>query len=501
MAVSASLTSPASVSSVEETPEWQLASARTAGQGGFAVSLALVFLFLYYVRPQDWVPGMAGVNVIRPLMVVWIGYLISTGLRSPLAGLMRTPQDWAVVIYGGYVVWNAPAGMGVGSEVFNLLVFYFLTAQSLTSWSGVFRYLKAWNLFLLIIAGFGVLQVMGVDITGGGEKTAFFLNRLSLGTWLTNNPNALGHTIVPAIPLSYLLFFWRGSVIGRFFVFPACFALVAFCAWQTESKGSFLVGAGLTVLLFVVGRPKWIQILVVALSLTVGVGALQFMPRMQQMGNLRADDGVLGRLMAWEMAKTAMDTNPTGVGWKQFVALIDWKEGNKIYRDIPKATHSSYVQVGADLGKYGLALWLLGLWTVIRITISFKAQTDEEERCRRAALLLVVAYLASGWMINRQYHTEYFLIIGVAAAIQRLVVARSLALPETGKAASEDEKEEEVVEPVDAWLAKPLTAEGELPVAPPKKKMWNRLTWFDLAMGAALAWLAIEIWQYILKNL
>jgi hypothetical protein len=478
-----------------------MASARTAGHGGFAVSLAVVFLFLYFVRPQDWIPGMIGVNVIRPLMVVWIGYLISTGLRSPLAGLMRTPQDWAVVIYGGYVVWNAPAGMGVGSEVFNLLVFYFLTAQSLTSWSAVFRYLKAWNLFLLIIAGFGVLQVMGVDITGGTDKTLAFSGRLSLGTWLANNPNALGHTIAPAIPLSYLLFFWRGSAVGRFFLFPACFSLIAWCAWETQSKGSFLVCAGLTALLFVVGRPRWVQIFVVIASLSAGMGVLQFLPRMEKMGNLRSDDGVQGRLMAWEMAKTAMESNPTGVGWKQFTALIDWKEGNKMFYAIPKATHSSYVQVGADLGKYGMAIWLLGLWTAIRITLSFKAQTDEEERCRRAVLLLVVAYLASGWMINRQYHTEYFLIIGVAAAIQRLVVARSLALPGDAKAASEDEKEERVVAPADAWLAKPLTPQGELPVAPPQKKMWNRLTWFDLTMGAAMAWLAIEIWRYILKNL
>jgi hypothetical protein len=459
----------------------------------------VLFLALYFVRPQDWIPGMIGVNVIRPLVLVWFGALLSLGPSTPVKGLLRTPQDWAIGLFAAYVVWNAPPGVGAGSEVFSLVAFYMLTVQTLGSWRAVLGYLKAWNIFLLIVAAFGVLQTLGMDITGGTDKTLAFVGRLSLGTWLANNPNALGHTIAPAIPLSYLLFFWRGSAFGRFFLFPACFTLVVWCAWETQSKGSFLVGAGLTILLFVVGRPKWIQMLVLAVTLLVGVGGLQFMPRMEQMGNLRADDGVLGRLMAWEMAKTTMEYNPTGVGWKQFIALIDWKEGNKMFYDIPKATHSSYVQVGADLGKYGMFLWLLPLWAAIRATLSFKGQSDDEERCRRAALLLVVAYLSSGWMINRQYHTEYFLIIGVAAAIQRLVVARSLALPGTVKA--ENGEEEQVVEHTEAWLAKPLTAEGELPVAPPKKKMWNRLTWFDLTMGAAMAWLAIEIWQYILKNL
>jgi hypothetical protein len=223
-----------------------MASARTAGHGGFAVSLAVVFLFLYCVRPQDWIPGMAGVNVIRPLMVIWIGYLISTRLRSPLAGLMRTPQDWAVVVYGGYVVWNAPAGMGVGSEVFNLLVFYFLTAQSLTSWSAVFRYLKAWNLFLLIIAGFGVLQVMGMDITGGTDKTLAFSGRLSLGTWLANNPNALGHTIAPALFVSCLFFLDSlvrlGDPIQRQFFGRRRFDRAIVCRWSSQMDSNVSAG-------------------------------------------------------------------------------------------------------------------------------------------------------------------------------------------------------------------------------------------------------------------
>jgi hypothetical protein len=498
MASSVSFTSPPTAPGPAEVTDWS-PKAAVAKPGGWVFGLSVLFLALYFVRPQDWIPGMIGVNVIRPLVLVWFGALLSLGSSTPVKGLLRTPQDWALGLFAGYVVWNAPPGVGAGSEVFSLVVFYMLTVQTLGSWRAVLGYLKAWNIFLLIVAAFGVLQTLGMDITGGTDKTLAFVGRLSLGTWLANNPNALGHTIAPAIPLSYLLFFWRGSAVGRFLLFPTSFTLVVWCAWETQSKGSFLVGAGLTILLFVVGRPKWIQMLVLAVTLLVGVGGLQFMPRMEQMGNLRADDGVLGRLMAWEMAKTAMELNPTGVGWKQFIALIDWKEGNKMFYGIPKATHSSYVQVGADLGKYGMFLWLLPLWAAIRATLSFKGQSDDEERCRRATLLLILAYLSSGWMINRQYHTEYFLIIGVAAAIQRLVVARSLVLPGTVKA--ENREEEQVVEPAEAWLAKPLSAEGKLPVTPPKKRMWNRLTWFDLTMGAAMAWLAIEIWQYILKNL
>lgn len=471
---------------------------------------AMLFLGMYYIRPQDWVPGLVGANVIRPVMLGWFGSVAGYGSSSKIPGWFSTPHDWVIAIYYAYVVWTAPPGIGAGMGMFSLVVFYFLTVHALGDWQRLLGYLKLWNVMLLCVAGFGVLQVLGMDITGGRQATEFFVGRLSLGTWLADNPNALGHTVVLAIPLSYVLFFWRGSGAGRLLIFPACFALAGWCAWQTQSKGAFLVGGGLTVLIFVVGRPKWVQILVVSLALVSGVGALSFLPRMQEMGNLRADEGVLGRLMAWEMAKTSMDSNTYGVGWKQFIALLDWQDGKRFYHNIPKATHCSYVQVGADLGRYGLYLYLLGIWVALRTLLSGKGLTDDEERCRRAVLLLLLGYLASGWMINRQYHTEYFLIIAAAAAIHRLKLAREAGLDLGDAAAIEigwagggpgnaPTGEGEIETPHDKQMPTELDAAGA--PQPKPRKMWNRLNWLDLVMAGAMTWGVLWLWDYILKNL
>jgi hypothetical protein len=449
--------------------------------------IAIFFLALYYVRPHDWVPGFAGVNIIRPVMAAWIIILLINGLRSPLPGWLRTPHDWIILTLFAYVAWTSPPGIGATSGMFSLVVFYFLTVQALTSWNRVLGYLKAWLVCLIIVATFGVLQTLGLDITNGSQITQFFVGRLSLGTWLTNNPNALGHTIIPAIPLAYIIFFWRGSAFNRLFLFPAAVSLVGWCAWMTQSKGSFLVGAGLTVMIFVVGRPKWVQILVVSLAFSFGVGALSFLPRMEEMGNLRSDEGVMGRVMAWEMALSAMNANTYGVGWKQFIALIDWKDGAKWIYDIPKATHSSYVQVGADLGRSGLFLWILGLWSALRAVLFLKAQTENEERCRRAVLLLLLAYLASSWMVNRQYHTEYFLLIAAAAAIHRLALTAK-ATPSPTPIPSEDTLS-------DAANTNPSIS------SPGPGKLWRRLDWIDLVAGCLLTWAALSIWDYVLKNL
>ncbi len=468
--------------------------------------LAVLFLAFYYIRPQDWLPGLVGFNIVRPLMVAWVMVLMTEGSRSPVRGWFRTPHDWVMLALYTYIVWNAPKEAGATMGMFSLVVFYYLTTQALSSWDRILGYLKAWNIMLVTLAAFGVLQTLGFDITQAKENTEkLFFGRLTLGTWMANNPNALGHTVVAAIPLSYALYFWRGNATGRMIIFPTCSILAAWCAWQTASKGSFLVGAMGLVLVFVIGRPKWIQILVLSAALTGGVGALSFMPRMDRMGDLRSDDGVAGRLLAWERARLSMDRNTYGVGWRQFMAFIDWKEGNYIMT-VAKSTHSSYVQVGADLGVYGLFLWLLGIWTALRSLVFFKSANETRERSRRAILLLVVSYAASSWMINREYHTEYYLLIAVAAAVHRLRLAQeiegedmsferhpsnSIAIKSSRHdySSKSHEADDEVTE------------DEEISESENKYAIWKRLGFIDLAAGIAFVYIVVQIWDYVLGHL
>lgn len=309
--------------------------------------LAQLFLFLYYIRPQDWVQPLIGVNIIRPLMMIWMVVLFTRRERSPLPGLLRTPHDWVLLSYFVYIVWNAPDSQATFSAFFPLLIFYVLTVQSLTDWDKVLKYLKMWNWMLLSIAAMAVGSLYGVDLTGAVDATINNAGRLAIGTWLCNNPNSLGHTVIVAIPASYCLFSWKGGMSSRLIVFPLCAGLAGACAYFTESKGSYLVAGCLLVMVFVIGRPLGVKALALAAAATMGVSALNFLPRMEQMGNLRSDEGVQGRLMAWELARTARDKTMTGEGWRQFVAMITW-EGETIR----KATHSSYVQVGADIWAY-----------------------------------------------------------------------------------------------------------------------------------------------------
>ncbi|HCN30294.1 MAG TPA: hypothetical protein DIT64_16445 [Verrucomicrobiales bacterium] len=458
---------------------------------------ALFFLFLYYIRPQDWVAGWAGFNIIKPLMVVWIAALYTTRNRPVVPGLLRTPHDWMVLLYYAYVVWNAPDTKAAFMGFMPLAVFYALTVQSLVSWERVLGYLKAWNFMLLGVAAMAVGSLYGLDLTGAVDVTARNAGRLSIGTWLHNNPNSLAHTVIVAIPLSYLLYFYKGSAMGRLVIFPLCAALAAECAFHASSKGSFLVAGGLVVLIFVIGRPLGIKILALSAAATMGVSALSFLPRMSGMSSLSSNEGVQGRLMAWEMAKTVLDSSNTGVGWKQFVAWVSW-EGETFV----KATHSSYVQIGADLGVYGLFIYLTALWTAQRSLLAthrFTRHDRTREQCRRAGIVLVSAYAVSNWMINREYHSEYFLMIAVAAAIHRLCIyeSRQESQPEPSRVAAMPVNRRS--NPARKQHVSRQEEEPSWEDSPPSLK--SGPDWKDAVAGVALTWCVVEIWDYVLTSL
>lgn len=472
--------------------------------------IAVFFLLFYYVRPQDWVPGLIGVNIIKPIIAVWIaGLLVNRSRESPLPGLLRTPHDWIMLSYMMYIVWNAQDSMDTFKAFLPLVAFYVLTVQSLNTWPRILDYLKWWCVVLTVLAILGVLIPFGIDPTAGKDYYDQ-TGRLRLGTWMHENPNALGHSVVVAIPMAYFLFFWRGTAIRRLLVFPLIAGLAYWCVFLTASKGAFLVGGILVASVFVVGRPRIIQICAIIAVLTLGVGALSYLPRMSQMNDLSSDEGVQGRLMAWEMARGVTLTNPTGVGWKQFIALIDWQEGDRIIRDMPISTHSSYVQIGADLGKYGLFLYLAGFWCVLHTLLKFRPANEMEDRCSRIIWVLLLASLVSGWMINRQYHTENFLLVAAAAALHRLAKSREQGLLGAGAPEPAETGTSDSLTATEPPGSLPLPGDpGVVPVfstrtdadAKPVKPLWNRFGLVDLAVCIGLTWLTFWFWDYILRNL
>jgi hypothetical protein len=249
------------------------------------------------------------------------------------------------------------------------------------------------------------------------------------------------------------------------------------------------------------------------------------LPRMEGMKNLRADEGVLGRLLAWEAARSVTLTKPTGVGYKQFEARILWQGQMEM-----KATHSSFVRVGADLGVTGLCIYVGMILIGLRTVVQFKGLTETMERCRRMLFALLLTFIVSGWMIDRAYHTELFLMLGAAGAYHQISLRHRLLGTDDEELDEEGEEEDAAMEPAFGLL--PVGEQAALPGGMSyamtsstavsmmtdndgagsdwdssgkpvldAKSYWHRIGVIDILLGVAAGQAAITLWDYVMKNL
>jgi O-antigen ligase len=392
---------------------------------GWDLRMAILFLFFYYIRPQDWVAGMGGLNVVQPLILCWV-FAIYNERALAKQKFIETPLDWLMVIYLAYAALTSDAAFDTFKSFVPNTAFFFLTLFSLNTIEKLKTYLKWWLLMIAAVALIAVLSLYGIDITGARDVTARQNGRLAIGTWMHGNPNALGHSVTVLFAAAYFFHFWRGTATGRTVIYPAICVIAGYCVIATESKGAFIVGAGLLVMIFVIGRPWKMKLVALGAALSLGISAISFLPRMNQLNteNLASVPGVAGRLMTWDVARAVYRSEPTGAGYRKFVAYITWEKETQM-----KATHSSYVQIGADLGRYGLFIFVAILWasafTLMRMAKIGERLPEDFERCRRVVFILLLGYVFTSWMVNKEYHPEYFLVAACAAALQRLVMRRA----------------------------------------------------------------------------
>ncbi len=411
-----------------------------------AFTSVIILLLFYFIRPQDWVPGMAGVNIIKPVIALGIVGLMSRPAGTPRWRFASTPQEWAVLIFAGYVVLTAPQPTAALTDVGVLVVFSLLVLHSLTTEQALTKYIGWWMAALIGVLAMAMATRIGIDITDARGMIAAMAGRFLLNTWTLNNPNAFGHTMITLLPLAYYFLFFKRPFVSRLLAL-VLMVLTVVAIIPTASKGAFIAGSVALLASVLFGRKIIFQILALMAAFAVGGSILAMLPRMEDMKNLRSNEGVQGRLLAWEAARTVTRQKNTGDGYKTFVALIRWE--GKLEN---KATHSAFVKIGGDLGVVGLTIYVGMLMVCLRTLVQYPGPTDDMERCRRALFSLLAAFSLSGWMIDRSYHTELFFLIGAVGVYQNLSIrmrTASVAGEEKAKLGWEDESGE-AIEPVDS---------------------------------------------------
>lgn len=477
----------------------------------------VIFLGFYYVRPQEWIDILSSFHPITLTMAVGLAGVLMKEKGVQLRDFFRTPHDWVMYALIGWIVYASPDSWGTWGEVKSYLVFYIVIVQSLTTVARLKLFLTWWTWLILGLAAVALAGNYGFDPLGSQDITVANQNRLCVALSIFANPNALGHNVVPGLIMAYFLFMWGRPIFMQqlgFFIL----LLPAYCVYLTFSKGAFLSGfiAGLTSFIF--GRPVVVQILVVWVAITVGWAALFTLPRMEALQrNPARDEGIAQRIKLWQYGWNLYQKEEHGVGYMNWWAAM--------YRHMGwiKAPHSSYVQVGGELGKKGFFLYLAVLYVCLRTLITAKTATKEEERVRRMLFVLVVSYSFSSWMIDFGYRPTYFMFAAACAAFHRILHFREqtveaaqpeavpvpqlrpitpagATLPLPGLAAVMAAVPTAAVPAPTAALAASKTDSAEAS-APPRGIRWNRIGLIDIAVVFVMVKVAERFWLYAIGNM
>ncbi len=477
----------------------------------------IAFLALYYIRPQEWVPGLSS---LRPVMIVFIFAIATMLLRDrgfKPKDLLRTPHDTVMLLFFLWLAlvtasemntnWLVPNALLRNTLVElwankNLMGFYFIVLQALSSMERLEKFLWWWLGMILLISILAIASEYGFDIMDSYRIThgPRMQGRLVLNNGLYRNPNELGHSVIPLIPLIYLLCIWkRPPAFKQFAALILFFPL--YCVYLTKSKGSYLSGAVTAGFAAIFGRPLMVQISMIVLALTVGVTALKMLPRMSDLASPRDEEGIQGRLVAFFFGYDSF-RHFRHLGKEHFI-----REFKRRY-EFPKASHSSYNQIAAELGPIGFYLYLAAFYCALKTLLKTQTRNLQEERIRRVLLAAVIAFMTSSWMIDFAYHGTFFFLMAMVAAFHRHMLAPAVPEKEPGKNAPRTRdgtagfnQQPLPHQPNEEQAAHATTAQEEKPEPSPTQIAaisWNRLSWRDYVGILIMVILAERFWHYII---
>lgn len=375
----------------------------------------VLFLFVYYIRPHEWPYGLGGLRPVQLTMAFAVLTLVLREKTLRVSDVLKTPHDWFMGAYFAWIICTSPTPIRTLIDISAAIVIYIVTVQTLVDVERIKRYLYWWSFMIMIVAALAVASAYGFDPLDSYDLTQFKMKgRLVLNLSIFDNPNALGHSVVPAIPMVFFLMIWKRPLFIRQ-VAAGILTLLLSCIYMTVSKGSFISGFVTTVSTLTFGRTKFVQIVIVLCAVSFGWSALYLLPRMHELDEAQTDEAIMGRLAAYKFGLNTLKHNICGFGWDNW--LTAFHNANGYY----KAAHGSYNMVGGELGFPGLYLFLGVIYCSLRTLITAKNLSIEEDRVRKVLLVLILSYAISSWMVDFGRRATFFMMTASTAAFHRRI--------------------------------------------------------------------------------
>lgn len=371
----------------------------------------IIFLFLILIRPQDFLPGLAGLPLVFVTMaILFLGWVIG---QSPKK-LFRTGQDKfvglflvAMVVSTISVHWLAyTAEIMVYSLKIGLI--YYLVVTVVNDERKFTRLNVVLILLIAAVAGIGILQVCGWDITGVGmvwstDKSEWLIR----GVGIFDNPNDLAYSVMIVVPFALGYFLETRSLPAKM-IWLLIFGISIYCIYLTRSRGGLIaLIICLICWLYLWASSRFIRKVVIVIGI---VGILVLVNT--QAGRYRNDESSMGRVEAWAAGLGMVKEHPViGMGKGQFIEHYE--------RD----SHSSFVRCLAELGMLGLYAWL----GMVYCSAIFLVRARRINRAYKLRVYVIgfaaflFAYLCASIFSTRTYDIVFIISLAMISALNRLL--------------------------------------------------------------------------------
>ncbi len=276
----------------------------------------------------------------------------------------------------------------------------------------------------IAVSVLGLLQVFHIDffeLTVNllfSERSTAFLNFKERISSTMGNANFFGGYLVMSLPVAFALFIGTDG-LKRGLFYGSASLLGLFCLVKTETANAW-VAAALGLLIFVIlaviyagERRKKLCVSLLAI-LVLGICAIAVLHPKEAILKIRnagsfSTISERGRLVMWKAGLEMIKERPvTGFGAASYKIYVSKYEGRVLnspgYTDYPyqmtKDAHNDYIQIWAELGVFGLLVFLLIIGSSLAFGYSFAKEKNTHERIIYFGLLAAVAGYAAHAFFN-----------------------------------------------------------------------------------------------------
>ena len=399
---------------------WERSAEPSGRRSSFAYGALVVFCFLYFYRPEDFIPGvgmipMAKISGILAFLGLLVGIAAQGKIRMPKAIKFLFVLLVQMILTIPFAVWRG----GAADTVFNKFSKTVITAILVSMVVASLRELR--QLLWIQTSAVAAVSFFSVLLNHRQEGR---LQGIQKG--ILENPNDLALNIAIVFPLCIAFMLHARGFKKAIWVVSMLFMLVAVV--MTYSRGGLLaltVCLGFSLWEYGLKGKRYYMVGVAGFVALVGLGIFiansHYRARIESivLGNIE-DSHDKGSLAARQelLKKSIVLTfqHPLfGVGPGNF-PVVDrgWV-----------VAHNTYTELSAEGGILALVLFLLALRSafknVSQARKSEKYRTDPDYRLFTQALFAgMVAYVVGGCFASTEYNLYPYLMIGYTCVLVRL---------------------------------------------------------------------------------